>query len=119
MIKGIFLILLFLFLGEGCSYLINGLVPGSVLGMILLFLSLFSGIVKADDVRSVSRFLTGNMALFFVPASIGVIASWPLLSKNWIALTVISIVTTIVVIVTVALIQEKAENRKANKKIPE
>lgn len=112
MIKGIFWILLFLFLGEGISFFIQGLVPGSVLGMILMFLALSAKIVNADDVRGVAHFLTRYMALFFVPAAIGVISAWDLISRNWLALTVISIITTILVIAVVALIQEQAEKRK-------
>ena len=69
MIKGIFIIILFLFLGEAASWLIDGVIPGNVLGMVGLFLSLVAGLVKADDVRPVALWLTRNMALFFVPAS--------------------------------------------------
>ena len=39
MLVGIFVILLFYVLGEAAAWLIGGLVPGSVLGMVLLFVS--------------------------------------------------------------------------------
>lgn len=68
MVKGASIIMLFYFLGEFLSFLINGIVPGSVCGMVLLFLSLLLKFVKPRDVRSVSNALTQNMALFFVPA---------------------------------------------------
>lgn len=115
MIKGIFLILLYLFLGETCSYFIGGMVPGSVLGMLLLFASLTLGIVKAEDVRGVANFLTRNMALFFVPASIGVMTSWNMISANLLPLAVISVSTTMLIIAVVAIIQEKSEKRKFKK----
>lgn len=119
MIKGIFLILLYLFLGETCSYFIGGMVPGSVLGMLLLFASLTLGIVKAEDVRGVANFLTRNMALFFVPASIGVMTSWNMISANLLPLVVISVSTTMLVIAVVAIIQEKSEKRKIKKECHE
>lgn len=106
MIKGIFLILLFLFLGETGSYLIDGIIPGSVLGMVFLFLSLKMRIVKIEDVRAVANFLTKYMALFFVPASIGIMTSWELISPHWFALTIIAVSTTVLVIAVVGLIQE-------------
>lgn len=64
MVKGASIIMLFYFLGECLSFLINGIVPGSVCGMVLLFLSLLLKFVKPRDVRSVSNALTQNMALF-------------------------------------------------------
>lgn len=76
MVKGASIIMLFYFLGECLSFLINGIVPGSVCGMVLLFLSLLLKFVKPRDVRSVSNALTQNMALFFVPAGVGLRASF-------------------------------------------
>ena len=64
MVKGASIIMLFYFLGEFLSFLINGIVPGSVCGMVLLFLSLLLKFVKPRDVRSVSNALTQNMAPF-------------------------------------------------------
>jgi len=66
MIKGSFYILLFYFLGELLSLLMHNFIPGSVLGMILLFLSLFFKLIKPDNVKSVSTVITKNMAVFFV-----------------------------------------------------
>lgn len=106
MIKGIFYILLFLFLGETGSYLMDGAIPGSVIGMVLLFLSLKFKLIDPEDVRGVAYWLTKNMALFFVPASIGIMTAWNLISAHWFALTVISVVTTILVVAVVGIIQE-------------
>ena len=116
MIKGSFLILLHLFIGETISLFINNIMPGSVLGMILLFISLFFKLIKPDDVRLVATFLTRNMAIFFITASIGIMKSWKLISMNWFSLTFISVATTILVIIVVAIIQEKSEklNQKKN-----
>lgn len=112
MIKGFTLILLFYFLGEGVSYLINGIIPGSVCGMILLFLSLMLHIVKSKDVQSVAASLTKNMALFFVPAGVGLMASFDLIAKNWIAILTVSVTTTILILMVVGWIEEFMEQKK-------
>lgn len=99
-LKGIFIILLHLALGEGLSCLTGGFIPGSVFGMLLLFLSLLLKIVKPEDVRTVAEFLTGNMTVLFVPASIGIMEQWGLIKVNlipWLAVTVISTVCVILV----------------------
>ena len=65
MVKGALIIMLFYFLGQKClSFLINGIVPGSVCGMVLLFLSLLLKLVKPRDVRSVSNALTHKYGTF-------------------------------------------------------
>ena len=111
MIKGAALIMLFYFLGECISHFIGGIVPGSVCGMILLFLSLFAKIVKPADVQSVSNTLTKNMALFFVPAGVGLMASYELVARYWIALLVVSVVTTAVIIAVLGIMQDKLEKK--------
>jgi len=52
MIKGSFYILFFYFMGEMLSILIHGFLPGSIIGMILLFISLFIKILDPSNVRS-------------------------------------------------------------------
>ena len=82
-IKGLFLILVHLSLGIIVSKLIGGFIPGSVAGMLLLFLSLITGVVKQDSVREVALFLTGNMTVFFLPAMVGIMNIWGLIRVNF------------------------------------
>lgn len=72
---GIFVIFLFYALGIFLSRLTGEFLPGSILGMILLFLALLSGVVKNDGLKPVASVITRNMALFFVPVGVGVIES--------------------------------------------
>lgn len=96
-IKGIFVILLHLVLGNLLSSLIGGFVPGSVLGMILLFGSLMSGLVKEDSVRDVATFLTDNMALFFIPALIGILDMWGLIKVHFWGWLILLTLTAVIV----------------------
>lgn len=116
MLPGIFIVMFFYALGEFAAWLIDGFIPGSVLGMVFLFSALCLKWVKAGRVRPVARFLCDNMSLFFVPAGVGIINSMDVLSKFWEAILIACAVSTVVVIVVVALIQEWFEKRKANGK---
>lgn len=107
MVKGSFLILFFLAVGEGISFLIDKFIPGNVLGMVVLFIALSLKIVKPESVKSVSGFLTRNMALFFVPAGVGLMASMPLIGSNWLAILLSSVISTLLVIAVVGIIQDK------------
>ena len=67
--------------------------------------------MKPTDVQSVSNTLTKNMALFFVPAGVGLMASYELVARYWIALLVVSVVTTAVIIAVVGIMQDKLEKK--------
>jgi holin-like protein len=112
MIKGSFFILFFYFLGELISYLIQGLIPGSVIGMILLFLSLFFKLIKPEMVKNTATVITKNMAVFFVPAAVGLMVYYELISKSMVAILSSIVVSSVLVIVTVSLTQEYFEKKK-------
>ena len=85
----------FYLLGECCAWLINDFVPGSVLGMMFLFLALSMRWVRPERVRPVARFLCDNMAFFFLPAGVGIITSMDVLSRYWDIVLVVGTVTTV------------------------
>ncbi|MBP1677268.1 MAG: LrgA family protein [Bacteroidetes bacterium] len=116
MIKGSFYILLFYFLGELLSMLLHGFIPGSVLGMVLLFLALFFKILNPENVRSAATTITKNMAVFFVPAGVGLMVYAELVSKSLLAITLAIAGSTVLTIVVVALVQEHMEKRKVKGK---
>ena len=100
-----FYILFFYFTGEFISYFIDGFIPGSVIGMVLLFLALAFKVVKPNKVKKLSTLLTENMGLFFLPAGVGLMNSLGIISQY--VIVTASVVSTILVIVSVALIQQK------------
>lgn len=112
MVIGICLILLFYFVGQCISYLINGFIPGSIIGMILLFLALNFKIVAPHRVGDVANAFTKNMAIFFIPAGAGLLGSYGLISQFWVSILVVCSVSTILVIAAVGLFQQNMEKRK-------
>lgn len=115
MIKGVFFILLFYFIGNGISILINGFIPGSVIGMILMFLSLFFKLISPDMVKDASTVLTKNMALFFVPPAVGLMAYAGIISKSIWSISFAIILSTVLTLVTVAVTQEFLEKHNIKK----
>lgn len=113
-IKGVFIILLFYVIGIGASHLIGGVIPGSVCGMLLLFAALCLGIVKPDNVRSVARALTQNMAVLFVPAGVGIMAQYDLIAQNWVGILTITIVCTLIVLLSTGGIAQYLNNHFKN-----
>ncbi|MFI3286349.1 MAG: CidA/LrgA family protein [Rikenellaceae bacterium] len=116
MIKGATIIMMFYLFGATLSYLIGGVIPGSVCGMLLLFVALLLNLVKGDDVKDIVQMLTGNMSLFFIPVSVGIVAAFDLVSANWLVFLIVPVATTVLVIVVVGLLQQYLE-RLGKKKL--
>ncbi len=114
-IKGVFILLSFLFLGEVVSYYIGAFIPGSVIGMLLLFVALCMGIVKPNDVREVATFLTRNMVMFFIPASVGIMSLWGSIAHCWEMLALICVITALLVIAVVGMVQQKIGKKENGK----
>ena len=65
------LLLSIYFVSEIISKLLNLPVPGSIIGMILLFVLLTSNIIKIEKVENLANFFLDHLAFFFIPASVG------------------------------------------------
>ena len=74
--------------------------PASVIGLVLLFIALCTGIVKLGQVESVGTALTNNISFLFVPAGISVINSLPILSKSPVLIILLIIISTILLIIS-------------------
>lgn len=109
---GFFYILLFWALGNGVSLLIGDYLPGSIVGMILLFAALCLRIVDAATVRPAARFLLGVMALFFVPYGVGLMISYQVIIDNVGAIVVSGAVSTILVLLSVGWVFQKMNKKR-------
>ncbi|WP_294600980.1 CidA/LrgA family protein [uncultured Rikenella sp.] len=112
-----FWLLFFYLLGLGVSILVGGVIPGSVLGMLLLFIALALGWVDPGRVDRISELLIDNMVLFFLPAAVGLIASVGLILNNLTAILVAAAVSTVLIVAAVGVTQQRLEVRKRKRKI--
>ena len=72
--------------------------PASVIGLVLLFIALCTGIVKLGQVETVGTALTNNIGFLFVPAGISVINSLPILKQSPILIILLIIISTLFII---------------------
>lgn len=75
-LKQLMIILVTYFIGQVLQTLLHLPIPGSVIGLILLFLALQKGIIKVEMIEDVCDFLLSNMSFFFIPAGVGLITSF-------------------------------------------
>src|SRR5574344_628394 len=101
-------------LGELISSLISNIItmPGTIIGMIILFLLLQFKIIKEETIKDVADFLLGNMAIFFVPAGVSLINSLGLITENMLVLLLSATVATIIIMIVTGKIVEIMINKK-------
>ena len=96
-IKQFTIILVLSFLGEILNRVIPLPVPASIYGILLMFFSLVTGLIKVEQVKEASMFMIEIMPLVFIPAAVGLVDSWGLISDSWYMYVVVLFVTTVVV----------------------
>ena len=75
--------------GELMKYFIPLPIPGSIYGLLLMFVLLLTKVIKVENVKDVGEFLIEIMPLMFIPAGVGLMASWGELQGFLIPLLVI------------------------------
>lgn len=80
--------------------------------MLLLFLALQTKIIKVQQIDAPARALTDNMGLFFIPAGVGLMAQLDTVMANWWVILVAVIVSSVLVIASVAYVQDQMERRR-------
>ncbi len=79
-------------------------IPGSVIGLVLLFLGLQIGIIKVEMIEELCEFFLSNMSFFFIPAGVGLMTAFGVLKGRWIPFIIIVIVSTCLVWIVTALV---------------
>ena len=85
--------------GEIIKYFIPLPIPGSIYGLILMFVLLLLRAIKVEHVKETGEFLIEIMPLMFIPAGVGLITSWGQLQSFLAPLLVITVVSTFVVMI--------------------
>lgn len=94
-----FLILAGVFLiGEFLSTWFGLLLPGSLVGMVLLTVFLFSGVVKLEQVEKAANDLLRHLILLFVPAAVGIMVYVKVFSGNAVAIVLNTLLSTVLVL---------------------
>lgn len=97
--KQLVLIIAFTLLGVLISYLLSLVhinFPGSLIGMILLFIFLLIGVIKVDSINEVSKFFIENMGIFFVPGAVAILNKLEVINEIWWKLVIIILASFVI-----------------------
>ena len=113
-IKQLAIIIMVCFAGELVRFIVPLPVPGSIWGLVLMFVLLVTGVIKLEKVETVADFLVDCMPIMFVPGGVGLMRSWSTL-KSMLPAAVCSIVlvTPFVMVVTGKVTQKMIEKRES------
>lgn len=98
-VKQFSVILLVSFIGEALKWMLPFPVPGSIYGMVLLFVLLCLGVIKLEHVQDVADFLIEIMPILFVSAGVRLMDAWDILQPILLPVVIIMLVTTVIVMV--------------------
>ncbi|MFC5447741.1 CidA/LrgA family protein [Paenibacillus aestuarii] len=101
------------------SWLMNKLVqwlhipvPGSILGMILVFLLLQMKLLPRKLLEAGSNWLIATMLLFFIPPAVGIISYRQLLVDKGLQIVLVIVFGTVIVMVCSGLVAQVIAKRK-------
>jgi len=87
-------------------------IPGSIIGMLLLYLLLTTGVLKLEHVEGGSQFFLKNMGFFFIPLGVSLIDSYKDIQGVLWQVILILIVTNILVMGVTSKVTEHLMQRK-------
>lgn len=90
--------------GECIAKLLPFPFPGSIIGMLLLFVALVTGLVKADWVERGATLLLRHMAVMFVPLGVGLVGYLGLLGGGALPFVLSTVVSTFATLAVVGLV---------------
>ena len=98
------IILIFSFIGEAISNLLNLPVPGSIIGLVLLFLALEFKVIRLRHIDVVGNFLLNNMTILFLPAAVGIMDRFNDIKDYLLPITIIILVAIFWILLLLVLL---------------
>ncbi len=103
MVASLALLLGYQLAGEVIARALSLPIPGPVIGMLLLLVTLIIRGQAPEPLKRFSHDLLQHLALLFVPAGVGIIAHFQLIRAEWVSLTLALVVSLIITLAVTAL----------------
>ena len=105
-LKQLTVILIVSLVSEALGYFIPLPVPASVYGLVIMFVLLWTKVVKLDQVEDVADFFLQVMPFFFVAPTVGLITSFDAIRGNVLWLVLMCFISTVVTIAVTGLVAQ-------------
>ncbi|QRN86284.1 CidA/LrgA family protein [Clostridia bacterium] len=109
------LILIIWQIGEWISNTFNLIIPGSILGMLLLLFLLESKIIKEENIRAAGDLFLKVLPFFFVPSGVAILAYTDLVKDIWVSMTLILVLSMALVMLVTGKTTQKLIDMRGDK----
>ncbi|WP_152208102.1 CidA/LrgA family protein [Marinobacter changyiensis] len=116
LINGMTMLLIYQLIGEVSVRLLALPVPGPVMGMVMLFLTLMIRGALVRAVEPASSALLSHLSLLFVPAGVGLVVHFSRLGNEWLPIGVTLVLSTIITMAVTALVMQWMTRLTAKRK---
>lgn len=99
MFKQFLIILAINFAGIIIQNLFHLPLPGTILGMLILFILLWTKVLKVESIEKVCDFLILNMIIFFLPPAVELLEYMTLLKTGFLKILILLVATTVITMV--------------------
>lgn len=103
-INGITVLLIYQLVGEVSVLYLKLPVPGPVMGMILLFVTLLIRRKTPESLNTAASTLLSHLSLLFIPAGVGMMVHFERIGNEWLPISLAIILSAAITIVATALI---------------
>lgn len=92
-------------------------IPGTILGILVIFLLLHFNIIKLKWIELGAVYRLENCRFFFIPSAVGVIDYGTLLSQSGTSIVLVVLLSTFVVMLSTGMMTQMIAKRKERKKL--
>ncbi len=114
-LRQLLLILSISFAGEVLKYFLPFPIPASIYGMVILFIGLLTGRIRLEAVKETGKFLIEIMPVMFIPAGVGLMASWGTLKPVLVPVSIITVAVLVIVMAVTGRISQRLIRRERRK----
>lgn len=115
----IIILYLFSFLGSWIVQSLSLQFPGSIVGLLLLFVCLYFRIIPVELIKDGAGFLLAFLALFFIPATVGIMDYPELLSWAGLGMVLAIVLSTVITIIFTGRFCQYLERKLLEKELIE
>lgn len=115
LLRGLTWLILFQLLGTALNMLVISIIPGPILGFVLLFIFLLIRGETTEDLDAAASSLLKYLPLLLVPPAVGIMAHWDLVKASFLAVVGSLFISIVVTIVFAGWLMQHLMQRQARK----
>ena len=97
--------------GEGISNVFHLPVPGSIIGLVLLFLALQFKLLRLRHISMVGNFLLANMTILFLPPAVGIMDKFQIIAPYLLPIILIVLGAIVLNVCVIAVVVQLIKTR--------